>query len=268
MPASPHPAKAPLDDHSASEILAYDKLHSRVGVADATEVRNTDFTGQYGGLYIRALAANFNLDTGSTSPDDGANTIIDAAGNHFVRAVDSTALTERTVTAAGNVTVATDDVDQINIKKTVAAATRVIFPLSSARTKPVRIVDKKYDAATYNITIVPKRPTTVTMTIASPGVVAWAAHGRVADDPVSFESTGALPTGLSPDTVYYVKTVVDAGHFTVTDVPGGTVIATTGSQSGVHTGGTDTVMGAGAFVIDSNGASLQLKPFSDGSGWS
>jgi len=75
---------------------------------------------------------------------------------------------------------------------------------------------------------------TVTITIASPGVVTETGHGRVADAPVKLSTTGALPTGLVAGVTYYIKTVLSADTYTLSATPGGTVIATTGSQSGVH----------------------------------
>lgn len=75
---------------------------------------------------------------------------------------------------------------------------------------------------------------TVTITIASPGVVSHTAHGLVANDPVSFTTTGALPTGLVAGTVYVVKTVVNANSYTLAATPGGSAIVTSGSQSGTH----------------------------------
>lgn len=62
---------------------------------------------------------------------------------------------QRVVTAAGDVTVASDDADVILIKKNVGAATIVYLPPSASRGKPVRIVDRKYDAASHNIDIKP-----------------------------------------------------------------------------------------------------------------
>lgn len=174
--------------------------------------------------------------------------------------------TQRIVTAAGTDTISTSDAEDIIVRKTVAAASRVVLPLSSSVTKSIKVVDGKFDANTNNITVVPKRPTTVTMTLASPCVIAAAAHGRAVNDPVSFETTGALYTGLSADTQYYVKTVPDADHITVSLTPGGAAINTSGSQSGVHTMGTDTIMGGASYIIDSNGASIQLSPLS-GAGW-
>ena len=73
-----------------------------------------------------------------------------------------------------------------------------------------------------------------TVTIASPGVLTLAAHGFVAGDTVLLETDGALPTGLSVDTVYYVVETVTANTFSLALTKGGTAINTSGSQSGVH----------------------------------
>jgi hypothetical protein len=79
------------------------------------------------------------------------------------------------------------------------------------------------------------RTATATVTIASPGVVTWTAHGLLVGDAVSFSTTGALPTGLTAATTYYVKSVLTADTFTLSATSGGSVINTTGTQSGVHT---------------------------------
>lgn len=75
---------------------------------------------------------------------------------------------------------------------------------------------------------------TVTMTIASPCVVSWASNGLPNGTPVVFTTTGALPTGLTASTIYYVVNRA-AGTFQVAATPGGAAIVTTGSQSGTHT---------------------------------
>ncbi len=79
------------------------------------------------------------------------------------------------------------------------------------------------------------RSFTATISNASPGVVTKVAHGLVANTPVILSTTGTLPTGLSPATTYYVKTVLDADTFTLSATPGGTVINTSGAGSGTHT---------------------------------
>jgi hypothetical protein len=75
---------------------------------------------------------------------------------------------------------------------------------------------------------------TVTMTIASPCVVSWTAHGLAANTPILFTTTGALPTGLVAGTVYYVLSPT-ANNFNVSAAPGGAAINTSGTQSGTHT---------------------------------
>jgi len=84
---------------------------------------------------------------------------------------------------------------------------------------------------------------TVTISIASPGVVTWPSHGLRSNMPIRFFTTGALPTGITAGThggpgagtEYFVK-VVDANTFQFAATPGGTSINTSGTQSGVHTG--------------------------------
>jgi hypothetical protein len=60
---------------------------------------------------------------------------------------------EREVTAGGTITATTDD-DVILVNKSVGAATSVVlYDPAIATKKKIRIVDRKYDAATNNITI-------------------------------------------------------------------------------------------------------------------
>lgn len=75
---------------------------------------------------------------------------------------------------------------------------------------------------------------TVTMTIASPCVLTDNGHGRLANDTVIFTTTGALPTGLTAGTVYYILAPT-TNTYNVSATPGGAAINTSGTQSGVHT---------------------------------
>src|ERR1035437_5358596 len=72
---------------------------------------------------------------------------------------------------------------------------------------------------------------TFTVTIASPGVVTDTGHGWLGGERVILQTTGALPTGLSVNTVYFVK-YIDANTFNLST--GGSNINTSGSQSGTH----------------------------------
>lgn len=81
---------------------------------------------------------------------------------------------------------------------------------------------------------------TVTMTIATPCVVTWTGHGLVSGQRVQFtNSGGALPTGVTASTTYWI-TVIDANTFNLStslaNAQAATFVATSGSQSGTHTG--------------------------------
>ena len=75
---------------------------------------------------------------------------------------------------------------------------------------------------------------TVTITIASPGVVSYASHPFINGQPVKLTTTGALPTGLVAGDTYYVVNSA-AGTFQLAATAGGTAINTSGTQSGTHT---------------------------------
>lgn len=82
---------------------------------------------------------------------------------------------------------------------------------------------------------------TITVTIAAPAVVSWTTHGYTGACPVVFTTTGALPTGLTAGTTYYVvPSSITTGTFqvatTVANALAGTSITTTGTQSGTQTG--------------------------------
>ena len=77
---------------------------------------------------------------------------------------------------------------------------------------------------------------TVTMTIASPALATQTAHGLKSGTPISFTTTGALPTGVVAGTTYYViATGLTANDFQFSATVGGSAVITTGTQSGVHT---------------------------------
>lgn len=74
------------------------------------------------------------------------------------------------------------------------------------------------------------------MTIASPCVVTSAGHGFSAGTQIKFSTTGALPTGLTAGTTYFVlATGLTTDTFRVSTTDGGSAVNTSGSQSGTHT---------------------------------
>ena len=82
---------------------------------------------------------------------------------------------------------------------------------------------------------------TVTMAIADPCVVVWVGHAQITGTPIMFTTTGALPTGITASTYYYIR-VIDTNTFHLYDtyahaIAGGATgrVVTSGTQSGVHT---------------------------------
>lgn len=75
----------------------------------------------------------------------------------------------------------------------------------------------------------------VTITIASPGVITCSTNNFAVNDIVYFTTTGALPTGLTAGTKYFVISAGYSGNdFEVSTTLGGTAVDTSGSQSGTH----------------------------------
>lgn len=89
-------------------------------------------------------------------------------------------------------------------------------------------LDRQYTVSTV--------ATTVTVTIASPAVFSLTAHGFTVGTVLYFSTTGALPTGLTAGTTYYVISAgLTADVFEVSTTINGTAVNTSGTQSGTHT---------------------------------
>lgn len=97
-----------------------------------------------------------------------------------------------------------------------------------------------------------------TVTIATPGVVTFTSHGFLGGERVVLQTTGALPTGLSVNTVYFVK-YVDANTFNLATTSGGSNINTTGSQSGTHTLNAEMILLQSAATSQSLQINVRLK---------
>jgi hypothetical protein len=77
---------------------------------------------------------------------------------------------------------------------------------------------------------------TFTVTLDTQAVFTKAAHGLVAGDRFLISTTGALPTGLLTNTPYFViASGLTVNTFKVSLTNNGTPVATSGTQSGIHT---------------------------------
>ncbi|KRE07455.1 hypothetical protein ASE63_22410 [Bosea sp. Root381] len=121
-----------------------------------------------------------------------------------------------------------------------------------AETKPVLAGLDSNDISTESPAAEPDKTSTVTISIASPGVVTWNAHGLQNGDQVVLTTSGALPTGMTAGTTYYVVNQA-TNTFQLATTPGGSAVTTTGTQSGTHTATSPQFGGSIAEYIKSKG---------------
>lgn len=122
--------------------------------------------------------------------------------------------------------------------------------------------------------LAPASAAVVTMTIASPCVVTYTDHGLQANAPIVFTTTGALPTGVTAGTVYYViSTGLTASTFRFAATRGGAAINSSGTQSGTHTGTSNPELPTNYTqyrrigAMRTNGSAQWTRFFHDGLRW-
>ena len=104
-------------------------------------------------------------------------------------------------------------------------------------------------------------PTTVTLTLGSPGLVNWTSHGLAANAAVVFNTTGSLPTGLTVGTIYYVVgSSITANGFEVSAAPNGAAINFTVGQSGTQSAQTGSDTNSG-LTNTASGALLTIQRY-------
>jgi len=189
--------------------------------------------------YTVGQAITFKAATRNT----GAATLnINSVGAQAIVKDVSTALDTGDIKAGQMVTVVWDGTNFQMVTTNGPTPTGAVLPFAG-RTSPAgyllcdgSAVSRTTYAALFSVT----SPTlgTFTITIAAPGLATLASHGLATGDSVYFTTTGALPTGLTANTRYWVVKN-DANSFwlstTLANALAGTKITTSGSQSGVHT---------------------------------
>lgn len=221
-------------DVNASAAIAYSKLNL------ATSVVNADVSGSAAIAYSKLAT----LSTGSVVLGNaGTPTATALTGDVTVGATGVTAIGTSKVTSGMVVdgTIATTDL--------TAAVANALTPTGSILPTALRAASTGYlmcdgaaSSRTTNATLfaaIAPSLGTVTVTIAAPGVFTLTNHALAIGDTVYLTTTGALPTGLTANTLYYVATVPSTSTFTLAttyaNALAGTRITTSGSQSGVHT---------------------------------
>lgn len=101
---------------------------------------------------------------------------------------------------------------------------------------------------------------TFTVTVASPAVFTNTGHSLVEGTQVSFSTSGALPTGLTAGTIYYVIAAgLGADTYQVSATYKGAAVNTSGTQSGTHneltSGGNDSLI-ADNHIFDGTGVGM------------
>lgn len=156
------------------------------------------------------------------------------------------------ISQANQLTIAPQSGDTINgnagnLVISGASARVILFPTSGSNWQTYVFGDYQTTGTCSS----PLLTATVTITIAAPGVVTWTGHGLTGACPVVLTTSGALPTGLTASTVYWVvPSSITTNTFTlattVANALAGTAITTSGTQSGTQTGTAGAPLSTGA----------------------
>lgn len=207
---------------------------------------NFIFTG--GGQNITFPNGNYNVSTSGANNYTGAQTVafstltdastitpdFSLSNNYNLVLTGNHTLGVPTNLVAGQTGVITVRQD-ITGSRTLAYAWPYQFPTGVA---PVLSTAKlAFDQLYYSVNAY--ATATVTLSIASPCVVTWTAHGLISGQIIQLSTTGALPSPLAANTTYWV-TVIDANTFNIStslaNAQAATFISTVGgTQSGVQT---------------------------------
>ena len=110
------------------------------------------------------------------------------------------------------------------------------YTFPSGKTPMLSTTALAWDKISYEV--VRAQSSIVTISFTVPAVVTWANHGLLSGDFIQLTTTGALPTGLTANTTYWVG-VVNSSSFKLAtskaNAAAGTFITTSGTQSGSHT---------------------------------
>lgn len=214
-------------------------IGSTPGGIVATAPSNTRFVGQADSISSLVVTPNPPL---TTAIESVINTRVKTLCNGRLTLASGVPVTTTDVTSASTIYWTPYQGNEIGLYDasgwTVMSFTETLLALGTLVNAQAYDVFAYNNAGTLAIESAEWKNAVVTMTIAAPGAVTWTAHGMSTGNSVTFTTTGALPTGVSANTQYWI-TVVDVNTFrlstTMANVAAGTFITTSGTQSGVHT---------------------------------
>ena len=225
---------APSTPSSGISTLYFDTNHVLNGLDSSGNVKPIPYLNTVNVFTKAQRGALYLLTYGSTITPD-----FSLANNYTVQLTGNATLKNPTnlgVGQSGKIDIYQDATGS----RSLAYDWGFVFPGS---TPTLSTVGATRDALYYDVDIY--NTSTVTITIATPGIVTWANHGLVTGNKIQLTTTGALPTGLSASTTYYVI-YIGSGTFSLAtslaNAAAGTSIGTSGSQSGTHTAKAVTIL--------------------------
>jgi len=256
------------DDYAISLSVAPTDYDNLIGVPLTFSV-NTANTGpatlDVNSLGAKAIKKNVSdaLETGDILADQMITVVYDGTNFQLVSNIETRTVYSTPTELTDGATITIDH--SLNTKFYVTLGGNRTLAFSNLTIGKPILLDIIQDATGSRTVTWPGTTTdTVTMTIANPGVVTTTKDMPTCT-PIVFTTTGALPTGITAGTRYYwVRTASTTGNVatSIANAQAGTVIETTGTQSGTHTmtpqirwGSTDTLptLTTGKYRIDSFG---------------
>ncbi|WP_198008781.1 hypothetical protein [Methylocystis rosea] len=194
-------------------------------VPRATSVATLAAGSPMGALAITGYARTSDYRTWTGTPTAGAEGGVFIGVNDDANGI-AVGVDVRAIRAAKGEGIATNQFDAINLRPTF----QTLRPYAALNTVSAGLIYP------FLLTtgVANGGSGTVTISIASPGIITHVGHNRKNDDTITFTTTGALPTGLTAGTTYYIINKT-ADTYQVSATPGGAAINASGSQSGVHT---------------------------------
>jgi hypothetical protein len=129
-------------------------------------------------------------------------------------------------------------ISPIKLKISGGDISQQIMALEIAAGVPVALRHQKIDRQDQEAVLVSVQnrlnARTCTISIGANATVTLASHGWLAGQGVQFATTGALPTGITAGTTYYLVPTVAAGSFNFSATKGGAAVTTSGTQSGTQ----------------------------------